>query len=63
MKKLVKIVKFPKTWTVSKPENNIAYLLDLSDDHCEWKHESEKSLPMAAILKGKVLFTILISRT
>ena len=64
MKKLVKIVKFPKIWTVPRPEDNTAYPLDLSDDPCVWKqHESGKSLPMAAILKGKVLFTILISRT
>lgn len=63
VKNLVTITELPKTWTVPRPEDNIAYLLDLSDDPCVWKHESGKSLPMAAIFKGKVLFTILISRT
>ena len=63
MKNLITIMELPKTWIVSRPEDNIAYLLDLSDDTCVWKDELGKSLSMAAVLKSEVLSITIILRT
>ena len=63
VKNLVTITELPKTWTVPRPEDDIAYLLDLSDDAHVWEDELGKSLSMAAILKSGVLFTAFILRT
>ncbi|EDR10659.1 uncharacterized protein LACBIDRAFT_325471 [Laccaria bicolor S238N-H82] len=48
---LITITELPKIWTVPRPEDDIAYLLDLSDDTRVWEDESGKALSMAAILK------------
>ena len=63
MKNLVTITELPKTWTVPRPEDDITYLLDLSDDARVWEDEWGKSLSMAAIPKSEVLFTAFILRT
>ena len=63
VKKLITITELPKTWTVPRPEDDIAYFLDLSDDTRVWEDELGKSLSMAAILKSEVLFMKIISGT
>ena len=41
------LTTIPACWTVPQPDEDVAYLLDLSDDTREWKDSSGELLSMA----------------
>ena len=53
--KLVTLTKLPEyCWSIPRSGETVAYLLDLSDDKREWKHEDGSEMSMASIIKSQV---------
>jgi hypothetical protein len=50
------ITELLKSWPISKDGNSVAYIIDLTSNHHEYKEASGEPLTVAAIIKNKVLF-------
>ncbi len=54
VKKLVRLTEPPKCWTVPKPGESLAYLLDLSNHPLVWVTNRGEPMSMARIIKAEV---------
>jgi hypothetical protein len=53
-KNIITLTEIPSCWSVPRPEENTAYLLDLTMDKREWKDADGELMSMASIIKSQV---------
>lgn len=51
---LKKLTVVPRCWTVPRPGESFAYLLDLTEDSKAWTRNDGRQMSMAAVIKSEV---------